>query len=802
MEDKTDISSVIEELKRLNGEIELVADLPGLKPIFYRIEEINKEHSAEFEVQLLISDVKQHLVNRGMLLKQHGGSSTVKTPTGDQSHHIPAPPGTPSSSSERQVQDAGGTMTQPARISERPSSSREVYVPPTRTPQPMPTPGPPPIEWKKPAVVGAAIGLVIVLGIFGTLSVMKKKKPPVVVPAGQTVAVQVNTNPPGAAVSVDEQFKCTSNCRVDLAPGKYTVKAVLAGYDPAFQPITVTSRHPVELILPLATQPEMLRVFTDLRNAGQVLLDDKPWGALQDGQLMIDRVPPGKHTLRVTGQKGSEAKFSFELTPGAPPVIDGPLTANNLVAVLASSFGNQIHVHTSVTPLKVALDGNAYGETTANGIDLKNVQPGDRELELNDGKDERKLVVSVTPSPVLTMWVNEDTTGGGLVVMTGEDGATVFLDGKPYPRKTKRGRLWIPNLPPKEYKIRVVKQGFQDAPEQTAEVKKGAEVRREFKLQAIPRIAVLHIKGATAGADVFIDKEHVGKIEADGTFSYSNVAPGEHTVELKLEQHVPKTMKLTFRPAETLELSGDAVALAPATGTLKIAVVPADAQVTLKRSDGRLRPIQAGNQTLPVGSYTISAKAPGYSEATANVQVVSGEVVTADLKLIKESAGTARTVESDWMRPGEWRAEGGWKVHRGGGFVPFSAQPSTGTFTFSAQLAKGGSLFGGKHIQWYLDYHDPKNYVSVQIDKKSLQWKIFENGKEVRKKKIDLVESEPPFTVQIVIGENSITHRIRDEDKWIDIDTFSKPGAGTGRFGFYIPGNDEVAVSNFRFVPK
>ena len=73
MEDRSQAAAVIEELKRLDGQIDSVPDLVALKPIFDRIEEINKEHPTDFEVQLLISDVKQHLVNRGTLLKQQPG---------------------------------------------------------------------------------------------------------------------------------------------------------------------------------------------------------------------------------------------------------------------------------------------------------------------------------------------------------------------------------------------------------------------------------------------------------------------------------------------------------------------------------------------------------------------------------------------------------------------------------------------------------------------------------------------------------------------------------------------------------
>jgi hypothetical protein len=588
---------------------------------------------------------------------------------------------------------------------------------------------------------------------------------------------------------------------VDLEPGQYNLSAVLPGYEQALQSITVEKDHPLNLSLTLVPQAPSLKILTDLANGGQVMLDGKPAGAMQDGQIVLDRVAEGRHEVKITSDKGGEAKFAFQVTPGAAPAIEGIITARNLAAVVASSLGSQIHVGANA-PMKVSLDGKPVGDAGPEGIDLKDVAAGDHELTLNDGKEDRKLTVTATPSPVLTAWINASVSGGILVVNAGEDGATVMIDGKAYPRKTRRGQLWIPNLPPKDYTVKVVKAGFQDVAEQKATVKKGAETRLAFKLQAIPQIAVLKISGGIAGAEVFVDKQSVGKIETDGTLSYSNVAPGEHTIEIRREQYTPKTMTRTFGPGATVELSGDNVAMERASGSLKLTVTPSNAQVTIRRSDeNRANPITAGSHPLPVGSYTLVAKASGYTDATMNVQVRGGDFVIADLKLVKEGATAPKlpAVKADWERPGDWQPENGWLIHKGGNFVAFGAQPSTGLFTFSCQLLKGGII--NKHIQWRVDYVDEKNYVNYTIDKKSLQSKIVTNGKGVDRPKIQL-DTQEPFTMQIEIAPDTIIHRMREGEQWVVIDRLSRPGANQGKFGFYIPGKDEVAISGFAFSPR
>ena len=881
---KPDTQPVVDELNRLDSRIDAVVDLNELKPIFYRLEEINREHSADFDVQMLVSDVKQHLMARGMYLKQQGAVPTASNPvanSGFQSSVPPPPPSTPAFGRSTPGQGTPplpgpqpfGAAPAPANepfppqfgrttpppvgppeaatpyppppvsgypppplepapfgapppppgpqpasdpfssaapmaTSSLPSATlgpQAVYVPPVRTPTPPPV-GPeepqPPVNWKKPVLIGGGIGLVIVLAIVGAMY-LKNRKPPAPAPLpASAVAVNVSTVPPGADIRINDQSRCKSNCRVDLTPGNYNLLATLPGYEQAFQNVTVQKGQPLTLSLTLTPQAPSLKILTDLGNDGKVLMDGNPAGAMQDGQMVLDRMPDGQHQLKIMGAKGAEATFSFQVSPGAAPAMQGPITAKNVAAVVAIGMGNQVRVASSVPHLKVALDGNAAGEAGPDGVSLDNVSPGDHELTLSDGKDERKVTITVGAAPFVTAWVNANTAGGTLVINAGEDGATVYIDGKAYPRKTRRGQLWVPNLAPKEYKVKVVKQGFQDAPEQTASINKGAETRLVFKLSANPQIAVLHITGGTPGAQVLIDNQSVGQIGADGSLSYSGVGPGSHSVEIRREQYTPKTLTQNFRAGETVELTGDAVVLERATGTLRLAVTPKEAQVTIKRSDeNRANPITAGSHPLTAGTYTLTGKAPGYTDATVTVQVKPGDVATAELKLNKEAVNVPKTpaVRNEWERPNEWSNENGWLVHRGGNFVPYAAKPSTGVFTFTVQLLKGGVFH--KHIQWRVGYVDEKNYVNFQLDKKSLESKIVTNGKQTNRPKIEL-DAQEPFMMQVEITPETVITRMHEGGQWVVVDRLTKAGVNDGKFGFYIPGSDEIAISNFSFSPR
>src|SRR5271156_3225401 len=57
----------------------MVTELEALKPIFYRVDEIAKRNPSDFDIQLMVGDVKQHLIQRGTRLK-HQSPAIPRTP--------------------------------------------------------------------------------------------------------------------------------------------------------------------------------------------------------------------------------------------------------------------------------------------------------------------------------------------------------------------------------------------------------------------------------------------------------------------------------------------------------------------------------------------------------------------------------------------------------------------------------------------------------------------------------------------------------------------------------------------------
>jgi PEGA domain len=842
----------LEELKRLDQQVGLVASLEGLKPIYYRLDEIAKQFSNDFEVQLVVGDIKQHLVNRGTKLKEQ--QATIATPPAPfQAQPSPpplstpppmpaAPPPIPSQaappplpppiapSAPPPVPGPTKTFAQPIPTpppmpaaqptpppiaTPPPMPVAQSTPPPISTPPPMPVPqaappmpipsgqfsppptfptsafpqtgpqavpptppvGPPPISGLTPPphkpvapvapppqapkpvapmkalIFGAILGLLVAVAGIGFLvykARMKKAEPPVA--AG--IEVQVATTPPGAAVKVNGEDKCTSPCSVPLAAGDYQITASLPGYESGATGVTVAATGaPPQVNLTLEPSPQPMRILAEGADGGKVTVDDQDAGVVQDGQFVIDNVKPGPHTIKIAG-KGVEASFSFETADAKAPNITGT-TAKGLLAIVVSSFGNNARVATSAGPLKLTLNGQPQADTSPGGVDLQGFQPGAVELAVGEGPTQKTIQETFTANPTLTVFLRPDKGGpanlgdlGTLLVVTTEDNVRVFINNKEQKKQTARGQLRVPT-PPGKVQVRVYKDGFNTPPTQMVDVVKGADARVEFQLQ---------------------------KMEMGGTPKPPPIAP----------------------PAP----------VGAANGTVHITRSPGASVITYKRdSEAQPHQLNGNSVDLPPGNYSFTAKAPGFTDKTMPVQVASGGQIVVDLTLASARAVSAAPKMggmADWEDPSGWTRDGEAWVHHGGNFVPYKL-PSKGTYTFTVQLLKGGNVFRGGHIRWYVDYVDPKNYGLFEIDKKTFWAKEVTNGKNKDREKTQHgLENAKTFTIQVDVTPDHVVHRLKNGDTWLTLDSWTEPGRifSDGKFGFYIPGSDEIGITDFKFQPK
>ncbi len=518
--------------------------------------------------------------------------------------------------------------------------------------------------------------------------------------------------------------------KINLAPPPHETTPARTSAAPNVPVQTAKTTEPV-------AQPDSasVRLYTDLV-PGTVSVDDGEPQDLKDGELVLDHLEAGRHSIKVAGRSGTAA-FSFDVAGNSAPQVVAPVTAANAIAVLVSSQDGKGHLMTSLPQTDVSLDGNAIGNAGPDGLSFENLGTIDHELQIGQGKDRQRFVMTYTSAPVLTVYVKSDPNAGTVTITTKQDGVGVFIDDKPYRRKTEHGQLRIP-LKVGQYVIHVHKDGFIDPPPQSITVKKGEETELSFRLEQLPTLATLQLRGGIPGTAVYVDKEQVATLGVDGSATVSTIKSGDHTVELRLDGSLPKKFQREFQAGQTVSLNS------PDTLLEKVVTESKPAQEV---------PAATSVQKTPVASSALEM-------------------------------------------PGE-------QVRKGGGFVHYNVPRTSGRYSFQAHSKIGGFLKHEK-LQWYAGYEDSQNYVMFSLDGKHATVRQMVDGKSTEVARVPFNASSDEWVqVELSVKPGSIDAKLKTpETGWSDLGAVPSHGQDftQGKVGFYLPGNDEVAVSNFHFI--
>jgi hypothetical protein len=600
------------------------------------------------------------------------------------------------------------------------------------------------------------------------------------------MSVHIHASPAGAAIRINNETRGVSDVDVNLPFGSYQIEAQLDGYQPAQTSFEARSGAPGSLDLTLQPMPPMLKLTSDT-GAGKVLLDDKPF-ELDGAQWTTDHLAPGAHQLKFVGPQ-TEVSFAFTAAPGSVPVISGPVRAKGVHAVVVSNSANHLHVYYNDPHAKVSLDGQLEVEIGNDGVDIPNAAPGPHQLSLSQGSDRHNVAVDVSVAPTLAAFLISDQDIGTLLVATGEGDAQVYLNNQLQKKTTnKDGELRIPNLAPKNYTVRVAKNGFQNPQEQQISIRKGDLAKVNFTLAPVQHAASLAIDGLAAGTSVLLDGIVVGTQQADGKFRFPSVSPGDHVIELHRDRFNPKILHKHFAASSTVAVSASEMVMDAATGQLKVTFSPAEAVVTVAKD---------GAAPINIVSGTPVALTPGTYELTARVgnfpRSVPVEVAAGEYRAIGPLSLAPGGIQ-DFADPGSWKSDQGWSVRRGGGFVLNNSPSTAGTFIFSAILDKG------KLLQWVFNYVDDRNYELFQMDDNFFYRSQVRDGKKTDEVKVAFrSDKKKARTFQVVVSPTRIVHQIQQGNGWASVDFWSPPTGNltSGKFGFYLPNNDEIRVSNF-----
>ena len=818
----------LDELRDLSRRVEEATDVESLRPLYYRMKSIVERHPDDFEVQFQGDELKKRIAERGAELRDRPSPAppapATEPPAAPEAPAVasplppafsapsppPAAPPAPPPAAVPASDELSGLLGEPLR-SAAPFDAIEPEARIKTTQQQAVTrpelspPAPPTVKAPESRrrlgrrfspVAAAALAALATVGFIGLILYLVMGR------GGEAgaFAMEFRTFPAGASLRIDRELRGTTNTTVKLPPGDHKIEVILDGYEPVITTITVGPEASPVVELTLTPHPQMVRVYADF-TSGEVRLDGEPQGELQDGQLILQAVSMGEHTLEVSSG-ANRVSFAFELTPAQPPRLAGPIVAQNVLAIVISNAGTDGMAHSSATPVSLSIDGQAAGSIGPQGLPLTGVQPGDHQLKLGSGSDARELVAGFGVNPALTAFLKLDVNAGTLVVVTGEDDVVVSVNGKPQRRRTRNGRLRLPQLSIGQYRVAVSKEGFEHAPEQIVEIRKGAETRAAFEMRPIARMASLEIQGALPEAEVVMDGKPWGAVRTDGVFSVSGVAPGSHLIELRKRGYVPVRVTRSFEAGQAVTLTAADLNFQRAPGTLRLAISPPGAAVTWRPAEGgQVQRVRSNSLSLPEGSYILAAAAEGHASLEARVQVLAGETRDVSLKLdpISKPAGPKILRMEGWEDPSAWTAQGPWHVRRGGGFLGFRVAPAVGTFAFTAKV------FRGKRFQWVANYRDARNYVWFEIGRENFFRNEMVNGRarQLLKKEHSL-KSPEHYSLTVEISPHALTNKLQVNGQWVTLDRWEDPKTDftAGRFGVLIENRDQYGLSNFTFTPE
>ena len=716
---------------------------------------------------------------------------------------VPAPQPAPGPLREAQTVAVPPAVTQALLSSTLPPQAPPPIVPAAAIPPapPMPpAPKPPAAGYPRKLILGtaAAVGLLLLVALGVTLARHRQKPAP---PPPSKFAVVVRSSPEGAEIKISGDSCGVTTCSLELPPGNYQISAQLTGYQTASMPMTVGPGSPREFNVTLSLQGPRAAIFTDLTE-GTVTLDDAPAGQIQGGGAEIANLVPGKHVLAVKGGE-STASIPIEIASGAAPTLAGPIDAKNARCLVVAGFGGNARVYGGGGTFRVTLDGKPLGALSAGGLPLEGLSPGSHELVMDSdlGQHDR-MVFESQPSATLYVSLGTAQNLGTLSVETNEDQAHLFINGQKYRRDTTRGRLVVYKSPGK-YTVTVQKDGYAPAIEQTVEIKAGQDTKVSFTLTAAKSILAVH--HAPPGTDVLVDNISRGAAHADGEFQVGGIDPGRHTVTLRHDGFKTQQSDQVFVAGKTVDLQA-ALEAAPTTGTLRFEINPPGVEVHIRiKRDGEAQEheVAGPNVTVAEGRYSVSVSAPQYSPATASVQVPAGGTAVAALTLRRaEPKAPPKTGPTlifgleDWLKTPGWSSQNGMLVHKGGDWVMASPDIATGTIRFTVVSIKG------RHVEWAVADRDEKNFLHYELDDKNLTRYEVRNGSKLGQIKVAHgLDKKKPMGISLALTPQSVVMSVY-RGGWVDIDKWDVEGSSVhGRFGFRIPGSDEIGLQDFQIVP-
>jgi len=321
--------------------------------------------------------------------------------------------------------------------------------------------------------------------------------------------------------------------------------------------------------------------------------------------------------------------------------------------------------------------------------------------------------------------------------------------------------------------------------------------------------SVLSIRQFPRGVEVFLNGTRIGVIGNDGAFSYAGIQAGNHNLQFTGRTIESTMISRRFAAGETMMLTPAEITLPPVLTAIRVSA-DEDAQVALVRDGAVLETFMGANTVrMAEGSYVMTVRGPAGIVTSRPVKVSAGVPQTVDANAI-----LVRGLER--FDQAGWRVADSWVSRKGGGLVLYGQTTTIGAFRFTVRLDGSGNPFSsGDRLTWFVGYVNDRNHVRFEMDRRTFYRSDRVNGRERTVEITHGISPSLPFVhLSVELSGTSVVHRFSTDgstwqvmDAWTKATTPGPPDAGRrtpfdGKFGFYVPGKDEIFISNFVYDPR
>jgi hypothetical protein len=654
---------------------------------------------------------------------------------------------------------------------------------------------------------GLVSGLALVAGLFAVVRTFRTPPGSAEKPPGK-IRVMVRSAAAGGQLFIDGELCGTDKCEIDLKPGTHHAEVRKPGYSPGT--LEFAAKPALDLELTPTPLPSVVEVASDLMT-GELWLDKREPVALGGGGAQLTNLEPGEHQLRfVSG--AFRADFKFDSQPGTPPRLLVPPSASGLRAIVVTGAGPNGRLWVTDKNAQLAVGAREFGLIPEEGLALPAMERGAHQFILKPAQGgDITFAYEIAENP--TAWISLRTFRrlGTLRILTDVEDAKVILDGKDSGARVRRGRVSL-LAAPGSHEVHVEKAGYLTPPEQRATVRESSETELQFRLNPMPTRALLPVAGAPPGTALAVDDKPAGTVGLDGSALVSDLEPGPHVVTARREGFLPGRWEVKVGAGRNAALQAG---MQRALATLRVATSPAgvDAKLTVRRmGQFEERPITDPTLQLPEGDYTVTATDANGLRTSSQVRLEAGKETATTVTIAgapppapKPAATpppapvpvvtepTRQILLKDWDGAPGWDREGDSLVNEGGGIMLAPTRASAQSLTFTAHVRPG------KAVRWVTQFRDINNYTLYEFRGNALDRTDVVGGKRVQRHHAPH-RGGASESVRIRMNHQSgaLHTSAYIGGQWVDLDTAEAPN-GTGRFGFYIPEKERVAVSEFKY---